>query len=294
MNPDALPACRPVKIVTPRRYVLDGLWFGSLRPRRVLIFVHGLGSSVFSHPEYLVPFASRETAVLYFNNRGHDTMARLRRRIAGAGAKYISEPGGMAHEVFTACADDLHGAVALALAHHAREIILVGHSTGCQKIVYYLGRSAAPRQVRGAILLCPISDYASMLHARPRERRRAEQMARQFMRRGLPHRLLPPEIWPEPLDAQRFLSLYTPESAEEVFPYAQPGKPARRLRRVTQPLLIVLAGADQYSDRPSEAMAAWFLENARQSEIRIIAGAGHGFHGYEKPLHLMLRRWLAR
>ncbi len=294
MNIVTATACRLVKITTPKRYVLDGLWFGPLRPRRALIFVHGLGSSAFSHPDYLIPFVNRETAVLYFNNRGHDTIARLRRRKAGAKNKYVSESGGMAHEVFTGCADDLQGAAALALAHHAREIVLVGHSTGCQKIIYSLSRPGMPRQVRGAILLCPISDYAAMLHARPRQRSRAEQIARQFIRRGQAHRLLPPEIWPEPLDAQRFLSLYTPDSEEEVFPYAQPGKPARRLGKVTQPLLIVLAGADEYRDRPSEAMAAWFAAHARDGEVRIITGAKHGFRGYEKPLRMTLRRWLAR
>ncbi len=66
--------CRHVQIVTPKHYLLDGLWFGGSRPKTGVVFVHGLGSTAFAHHNFLTPLASRNTAVLFFGNRGHDTV----------------------------------------------------------------------------------------------------------------------------------------------------------------------------------------------------------------------------
>lgn len=292
----AAPSCRPVRILTPKRYLLDGLCFGAAHPATALLFVHGLGDNAFSHHDYLAPLANRRTAVLYFSNRGHDAIAGVKRLRRGARKGYVHENAGVAHEVFTDCADDLQGAVDLLRKRGARRIILVGHSTGCQKIVYYLSRPGAQRRVSGAVLLCPISDYAGATHDDEPKRRRAEAAARKLLRRGRPHDLLPAHFWRGPIDAQRFLSLYTPNSREEIFPYAQPGKIPRALRKVTIPLLVLFAGDDEYRDRPSEAIAAWFRENLRspRAEIQTVPGARHSFRGFESRVAASVRRWIAR
>jgi acetyl esterase/lipase len=189
----------------------------------------------------------------------------------------------VAHEVFTECVDDIQGAVNLLVDRGAKHIHLVGHSTGCQKIVFYLSRSRRQKRIAGAVLLCPISDYASARHQNEQQRKKAEIIARKFIGRKKPHALLPENAWPAPIDAQRFLSLYTPGSKEELFPYAQPRKIPRTLQKVKIPLLVVFAGDDEYRDRPSEAIAEWFRCSLRSrvSEIEIIPGAVHSFRGKE-------------
>ncbi|HVB85454.1 MAG TPA: alpha/beta fold hydrolase [Candidatus Dormibacteraeota bacterium] len=282
--------------------MLDGLWFGAARPETGIIFVHGLGGNAFSHHDYLEKLANRHTAVLYFSNRGHDTIAGLKRLKPSARKGYVYESAGVAHEVFTDCADDLQGAVDLLRKHGAKRIFLVGHSTGCQKIAYYLSRAGKQAriahriaaQIRGAVLLCPISDYASATHDDERKRRKAEIAARKLVRRAKPHDLLPANLWRGPIDAQRFLSLYTPNSKEEIFTYAQPKKIPRALRKVKIPMLVVFAADDEYRDRPTEEIAAWFRKNLRspRAAIEIIPGASHSFNGQESQLAASIRRWL--
>ncbi len=294
-------SCRPVRFETPRQFLLAGLWFGGERPRQAFIFVHGLGGSAFSHQDWLAPLAGRRNAVLYFNNRGHDTVAGLRQmsRTSKPGHPYAC--AGVAHEVFTDCVDDLQGAVNLCRRQGTRRIYLAGHSTGCQKIVYYLSRARTQARIAGAVLLCPISDYAGARHTNEARRHRAERVARRLARNGRGHELLPVRLWPGPgatdcqaLDAQRFLSLYTPDSAEEIFTYAQPGKIPRALRKIKIPLQVILAGADEYADRPAENLAAWFAANMRscRAEIQIVTGASHSFQGHESQLMRLLRRGL--
>jgi pimeloyl-ACP methyl ester carboxylesterase len=286
--------CQCVRIITPKRYLLDGLWFGSGRPKTAVVFVHGLGSNVFAHHDYLTPLASRNTAILYFGNRGHDSVAGLRRITRSAKKGYVYEQAGMAHEVFTACADDIQGAINLLLSRGARRIYLVGHSTGCQKIAWYLSRRAAQRRIAGAVLLCPISDYADARHENEPKRRKAEAVAQKLSRRKKPHELLPANVWRGPIDAQRFLSLYTPDSKEEIFTYAQPAKIPGTLRKVKTPLLVIFAGDDEYRDRDTSEMADWFRRNlrSRRAEIETIPGALHSFNGQESQVTDSVRRWI--
>ncbi len=287
--------CRYVRIVTPKKYVLDGLWFGSKRPRTALVFVHGLGANAFAHHDYLVPLADRDTAVLFFSNRGHDGIAGIKKIKPSAKKGYVWERAGVAHEVFTECVDDLQGTVDLVRKRGARRIFLVGHSTGCQKIAYYLAQRGKRQLVSGAVFLCPISDYASATHEDERKRKRAERAARKLIRDKQPHELLPAYLWRGPIDAQRFLSLYTPNSKEEIFTYAQPRKIPRVLRKLKSPLLVVFAGDDEYRDRPTEEIAAWFRANLQspRADIQILSGASHSFTGKEATVARAIRTWIA-
>jgi len=71
--------CRLLTFTTPKGVVLQGLWFGIERPKRIFIMLHGLGSFMFSNHDYLFPLVDRTTSVIFFNNRGHDVIARLKK-----------------------------------------------------------------------------------------------------------------------------------------------------------------------------------------------------------------------
>ncbi|MGH9687422.1 MAG: alpha/beta fold hydrolase [Candidatus Acidiferrales bacterium] len=288
-------SCRCVQITTPKRYLLNGLWFGAERPKAAIIFVHGLGSNAFAHHDYLTSLVTGNSGVLFFSNRGHDGIAGIKKLKPGAKKGYIYESSGVAHEVFTDCVDDIQGAVNLLVRRGARRIYLVGHSTGCQKITFYLSRVTNAKRIAGAVLLCPISDYADAHHQNERKRMKAEVAAKKLVRRNRPHELLSAHLWRGPIDAQRFLSLYTPGSKEEIFTYAQPRTIPRTLRKVTAPLLVVFAGDDEYRDRDTLQIVEWFRNNLRskKSAIRIVPGASHSFSGKEVAVARAIRRWTA-
>jgi pimeloyl-ACP methyl ester carboxylesterase len=289
------PQCRVIKIVTPRRYVLNGLWFGSRHPQKALIFVHGLTATAFSNHEFLVPLADDQTAVITFSNRGHDKIAKVKKLDQRKKKGYSSQLIGEAHEVFTDCVDDLQGAVNFLREQGIAQIFLVGHSTGCQKSVYYLSRPGKQQFVDGMILLCPISDYAAALKFDSHEQlSAAEKAARRLSSAGRPHQLLPLDLWPAFHDAQRFLSLYTPDSPEEIFSYAQPEKSPKTLTKLKIPTLIVFAGQDEYRDRPTEKIAAWFKNHlpAPDLTIKIISDALHSFQHHEPQVVKAIASWL--
>lgn len=284
--------CHAVEIVTPKKYLLNGLWFGPRRPKNIVIFIHGLTASAFSMKRVVAALVGKDTGVLTFNNRGFEKITEIKRK-RGHKTEWIR--AGATHEIFTECADDIQGAVNLARRMGAKRIYLAGHSTGCQKAVYWATKKSA-RGVKGIILFGPLSDYAGALKDYPKKKlARAVVHARKLVRAGKPHEFMPKELGPWFVcDAQRFLSLYTPDSAEEIFTYVQPAKNPRLLKKVRVPVLTLLAGADEHGDRPAKEIAAWFEKYLRKGKVVIVPHVKHSFRGGERVVAREVRRFMLR
>src|SRR3989344_4872852 len=227
-------------IKTPKGYMLRGLWFGPKKPQQLIIWVHGLSSSAFSMLHLVGEIADKDTAVLTFNNRGTEKIADIK-KIVGKKAKWVR--AGAAHEVFTECVDDIQGAINYARRKSIKNIYLAGHSTGCQKSVYWASKKGGGKGVKGIILLAPVSDHAAALKFdRNGQLARLTKLARKLVAEGKKHQLMPSMLSDDSLnDAQRFLSLNTAYSVETTFPYEQKGKRPRVLQAVKKPMLVIWA-----------------------------------------------------
>src|SRR3989344_5323781 len=96
-----------IEIITPKKFLLNDLWFGPTKPRRAIIWVHGLSSSAFSMKRTISAIVDKNTAVITFNNRGYGVVNKLYSKGKGKTATIA----GAAHEIFTDCVDDVEGAV---------------------------------------------------------------------------------------------------------------------------------------------------------------------------------------
>lgn len=285
-----------VEMVTPNKYVLNGLWVGPTKPIRVFINVHGLASNLFSG-EKLYSLVDETTSVLTFNNRGHDVVSRVKRLNPSNPKGYDSEFAGTAHEIFKDCVDDLEGVVDFCHERGVNEVYFVGHSTGCQKSVFYLSKTKSKQKVAGVILLCPLSDYAAIpLAADKAQYEKALRMARAEVKRGSPNTLLSEEYWPsELIDAQRFLSLYTPESLEEIFTYSHKKDPSV-FKAVNIPMMVVLAGSDEYADRSGSELKKWFDKNQKSRDYKsiVIENSMHNLKGFEEVVCKEINDWITK
>jgi alpha-beta hydrolase superfamily lysophospholipase len=256
--------------------------------------VHGLSSSAFQTALAEV-FVDNETSVITFSNRGHNKIAKIY-RFDNTKKGYHSVVVGQAHEVFTECVDDIQGVINFARGVGVRDIYLAGHSTGCQKSVYYASCKGNQKYIKGLVLLAPISDYASAVKFdKNGQLAKATRIARNLVRKGKKHELLPTEASPSPIDAQRFLSLYTPESFEEIFTYAQPKKNPRVFKSIKTPMIVFLAENDEYGDRPAINIAKWFQKhtNSKRFSANIINNAMHSFQEKERTVANLVHAWIA-
>jgi len=286
-----MQAAHVIEIRTPKKFLLNGLWFGPTKPKKVIIWMHGLASSAFSKLGVVEKLVDTNTSVITFNNRGSSTVNRTRKiNPKKTGGMEYTLSGG-AHEVFADCVDDIQGAVDFAKKQGARQIFLVGHSTGAQKSVYFATRKGNEKKTQGIILLAPLSDYAGALKAGKASLKKATLAAQKFVKAGKKNAIVP-GWW---MDAQRFLSLHTPESVEEIFSYIDPEKKPKIYESLKVPTLVLLAQEDEYADRPAERIEAWFAKHARMPRFgsAIIAKSDHGFNGAETLVAKAIREWIS-
>lgn len=289
------PSAVSVFFETPEGVMLRGLWYGSFGAKRVLVFVHGLGGSLFSGYNYLSNLVSENTAVLLFENRGHDWVTRVKVRDAREEQGFRYMLGGGAFEIFTECVDDLVGVVDYVRKQGTEEVYLVGHSTGCQKIVYTLANSNLQENVSGVVLMAPMSDYAGSLAVMDHEiLTRAVKVGKSMIAEGRGMDLLPMELEVGMYSAQRFVSLNDIESAEEVFPYAFMEKEPIELRKINSKILVILAEMDEHRDREMVEIKRWFDGVVQSKDYRcvIVEKANHGFEGMEKSVQSLIEEFV--
>jgi len=114
-----------------------------------------------------------------------------------------------------------------------------------------------------------------------------------MVKEGKKHELMPVDIWKDTVDAQRFLSLNTRESIEEIFTYATGDNP-KILNHVDTPLLSILAENDEFKERPISKISEWFEinMNSRKSQTKIIKKSLHSFIGHEDEANKMIKNWV--
>jgi dienelactone hydrolase len=283
------PAGVPVTLVRLR--TRDGVWLDGVvaEPRRrrglALVWVHGLGSAFSSGQPLIRELSARLNAAgvayLKFNNRGHDV-------VAGRGARL----DGAAFERFGQSVADIRAMIGFAARRGFSRVVLAGHSTGANKILHYAARTR-DRRVAALVLLGPVSDIAGQAkRVGAAELRRRVAIAERLARRD--PRALVPRAWGF-LGAARYVSLYRPGGAEDVFPYDRPDGRWTALRSVRVPVAVVIGGRDEYLDRPARVLLDAFHRNApnvRSFAGIVVPGARHGFAGRERELTHHLVDWL--
>jgi len=283
----------PVGVATTlvRLRTRDGVWLDGLmaepsgRRRIALVWVHGLGSRFSSGQPLIRELSASLNAAgigyFKFDNRGHDVVAGRGAQLAGA-----------AFERFGHSVEDIRAMIAFAVRRGFRRVVLAGHSTGANKVLHYAAR-VRDRRVAGLMLLGPISDIAGEMKriGAPELRRRvatAEALA------GRDPRALVPRAWGF-WSARRYVSLYKPGQAEDVFPYYRSNARWTALRAVRLPIAAIIGSRDEYLDRPPQAVIDAFRHNARRARSFtgvVVPAAGHSFVRRERALADIIARWV--
>lgn len=286
------------QITTKDGITLDGAVADAKGKKRVgILFVPGLTSN-FSHARALwrglaAAGKNRGIGVAAFNTRGHDIMAGYRRKRPGEKrGRYVML--GAAFENFKDCIYDIRAGVRFLKKRGYRTIILAGHSTGSQKSLYYLSQTR-DRNVKGLVLAGPVSDISVRRRELGHGFTKNIAAAKRFMKRSGGRTLLPPSITKEFLSAQRYVSLFSPGSPEDVFPYYNPKAEWTALRRIKTPTLVIFGGKDEYLDRSAKETVKTFLAHApARSRLvtAVIKSAGHNFRGKEKDFANAIIKWI--
>lgn len=276
---------------------LAGLLFEPRRRTdRAVIFLHGTGgASVFESKRtnaLAVAFAREGLAYFAFNNRGAHLVRRLGRDL-----------GGMAFEKIRDCIFDIDGAVSELWSRGYRDLTLVGHSTGANKVAVYDSVKRRNR-VKRYVLLAG-GDDTGMLYDQlgPRRFQAALLKARAMIRDRRGAELVPRALSSLPMSWRSFYDMANPNGDYNVFPFLEVMRDVRLSRRprfrhvrgIRKPALFVYGENDEYlyGDVPRcVSILAEALGPRPNAEIVVMAEADHGFGGREEELAELIARWM--
>jgi pimeloyl-ACP methyl ester carboxylesterase len=295
------PLCRLVRFDATDGVTLSGLLYEPpRRTRRAIVFVHGTGgASVFDSKRTNLlagPFVGNGFAWFPFNNRGAHLMRRLRNK------QRKSVGGGMAYERIRECVDDIDGAIRFLRKRGYREIHLVGHSTGANKIAVY-DHYKKRNPVRSYVLLAG-GDDTGLLYGQLGRGRFFSALLRARARRNS-EELVPKTLSALPMSWRAFHDTINPDGDYNVFPYLEilrgvrlSKRPRfRHLRGIRKPALVVYGDRDEYCygdvSRCVQVLAEQ-LGPKPNFEFVTVKDADHGFSRREEDLARLILAWLLR
>ena len=252
---------------------LDGFWLpGRRRRRALLVIVHGMGGNFYRSSlkkEWLRQAGRYDFDVLTCNNRGSDRA--------------------VAFERFSDCVADIEATLAVGRRLGYRRFVLLGHSTGCQKVTLYQSRRQNP-DVCAIALAAPADDLAICRRDLGKRYDYWLKHARKLVKQGKGRTLLP--MLYEKFSARRFLSIADPKSIEaQLFNYS--GR-LHHFSRIRCPVLAFLGTREEYACLPVEKMGVILRAKTRSRNFHFFAvpGGDHGFHGRERATVQRSLRWL--
>ena len=288
------PRCTLVRFEATDEVPLAGLLFEPKHAtKRAAIFLHGTGGSSVFEAKRTNKLAAVMTgagiAWFPFNNRG----AHIIRR---AGQAMV----GMAHERIAECVFDIDGAVRELRRRGYRDLTLVGHSTGANKIAVYDSRK--PRNFIKRYVLLGGGDDTGMLYDElglPRFRR-ALAKARTLKNSA---DFVPRELSSLPMTWRAWYDMANPDGDYNVFPFLEVLRNLRLGRRprfrhlkgIRKPALFLYGENDEYCFEGASRCLS-ILDQALgpkpNIELALMRDADHGFSGKEVELGTVIAEWM--
>ena len=282
------------KITTRDGLILHGgvVW-PKQKGRTAIILVHGLMGRFYTWFDRVAPLIAiaerQKIAVAAFNTRGNHVVSTY--DTYGVKKKTKREVRGGACERFEECVQDIRAMVDFFAQNGYSSIILAGHSTGANKVAYYLHKTN-DRRVKKLVLLSPISDPAVARREYGGTLKAHLQSALRAVQRGDGDKLLMSTSSDPLLTPKRFLSLYTEGGSEDVFPYYNPKGNWHTMKNIRVPLLVVIGDHDPFLDRDAGEYMEAFQKHVRDFCGVIIAGADHSYNKREKQLARVVLRFV--
>ncbi|OGV45915.1 MAG: hypothetical protein A2X46_06995 [Lentisphaerae bacterium GWF2_57_35] len=219
--------------------------------------------------EFMIQAPKAGFDILLFNNRGAEK--------------------GTVDERFVDALEDIDAALQFGRAQGYRRFVLIGHSTGCQKIAYYQAVRRR-KEVEALVLLAPADDHALCRRDLGRAFNQRVRQAKRLVAQNRGHELISGLY--EPFSARRFLSVADPKQLEaRIFDYEGDLSHFRRLRC---PVLAVFGAQEEFAVLPVPQMLDRLRAKTRSRLFAAleIKGADHGFHGCEKAAARAVCRWI--
>lgn len=234
---------------------------------------------------------------MYGHNRGYCHMNGIPAKpIRPENNGYSSTRLGAMYELFEDCPKDISAWIAKVKELGYSKIILLGHSLGCNKTIYYMYKHQDP-DVSGVILASP-PDMVGLVELERYQPNHAELLkeAQQLVASGKPRQLLSSDIWDGEyiLSAQTYLSLFQEGGPADNLPVNRNPEVFEQLAIIKQPILGIMGVHDDIEIRNLHDDMALIKSKAtacKDFEVRFVNGANHDYQNREEEFADTVLSW---
>ena len=268
---------------------LQGLLFEpKAKTSKILVNVHGWVGNFYEN-HFIDPISQsvleKNIAFLTFNNRGAGIVTEFLRTNK-------RENIGGSLEIFEECLLDIEGALNFLQKRGYTEMILQGHSLGCQKIIYYQ-YNKKDKRVKGLILIAPVNDveFVSKKLFNKSKYENSLKTAKDMIREGKAQDPVPKWMQYYPmLSANMFLQVSDPNSTSgRILDYS--GK-LTELKDIRVPILAIFGSKDDFQIQPEDKLH--IIQNVTGCDILLIKNSNHLFSSCEMKLAENISKWIVR
>lgn len=280
---------------------LPGLLFSPKQTTKAAIYLHGFGgSSFYLHDLTLEEELNKKNiALLRFNNRGAELIKRL---TVEKENKEESSYFGAAYEKIKECVEDIDAAVSFLEQKGYSEFILIGNSTGANKICVY-NYYKPQNKINRYILIAGGDDTGHYYASLGRDKfdkllKKAGEKITNGKGGELVSKLLPGEI----ISWQVFFDICNPDGDYNIFPFYEminniklSHKPLfRHFQSIKKPSLIVYGELDEYAYGDANRIVNILKKYQPEFTYQIIPSADHRFQEKKKELSDVITNWLSQ
>lgn len=254
---------------------------------KIVIHVHGLNGNFYENRFLDIlakTYTDKNYSFLTFNNRGTGCITELHQ-----GDKYIVVGGSLEH--FQDCVLDIEGVVNWAKEKGYQDIILEGHSYGCNKVLYYYDK-VKEESIKKIVLLAPCdipSECKKFLSEE--EYQKLKEESTRLVNEGRETELIDFSVMANgKIAAGTYYSDFLPGGENDFIRYVD-GKEGKSevLNDINIPVLVVFGDIDEcVLIAPIDDVKSYLSNNIKECHIQIIEGANHSFIGKFEELEKVI------
>lgn len=276
-----------VEFKTKDELILNGFLHKTRKNNKTaIIFIHGMSGNFFGFKlinELYNKLEKTKYDIFSINTRGFGLITKFKK----ADGQRIQI--GTAFEKFEECLIDIEAAIKTLQQLKYKEFILMGHSTGCQKITYYQAKKQN-KKIKALILLAPADDYNLQKTSLGKKFEKAVNLAKKMVKdkKGNNQML----AYENKYSAKRYLSFANSKNNEsQLFNYD--GK-LKLFSKIKEPVLAIFGELETPTNISPKQMLEKLAQKTSSTnfEAQLIEKADHGFKEKEKEVAEKIKQFL--
>lgn len=264
-----------------------------------VVLVHGMSGNILENYFAAVlgqTLSEDGIGFIYGHNRGYNHINDIATKEIGKDEGYETTRVGVTYERFEDCLIDIETWLDEVRTLGYKKIILLGHSLGCNKVIYYLHRDK-PEDVIGVILASP-PDMVGQFKKYQSNYGDLVAEARKNLQEGKPRRLLSILIWDwYNLSSQTFLDLALDGSPADNLPLMRNPDTFPELASIRMPLLTIMGEHDDIVIKTLEEDMDQIKSKATHSPSftkKFIPKANHVYSRQEESFAEVVLDWIKK